>query len=61
MFLNFLLVLSIGKLTKSLNFVAIFLPTYCLFQDLEMGKKIGSGCEVLYYLDNGDPSRLMAF
>ena len=54
--------LSISKLTKILNCVAIFLSTRCIFQDLKTGKIIGGGHETggLYYLDRCGSSRLVA-
>ena len=60
---NFLFnLLSISKLTKHLNCVAIFLSTHCIFQDLKTGKIIGGGHEVdgLYYLDWRGSSSLVA-
>ena len=55
--------LSISKLTKILNCVAIFLSTHCNFQDLKTGKIIGEGHEAsgLYYQDRCGSSRLVAF
>ena len=37
--------LSISRLTKILNCVAIFLSTHCIFQDLKTRKIIGGGHE----------------
>ena len=53
--------LSISKLTKLLNCVAIFLSTHCIFQDLKTRKIIG-GHETggLYYLDWRGSSTLVA-
>ena len=55
--------LSISKLTKILNYAAIFLSTHCIFQGLKMGKIIGGGHEAggLYYLDQCDSYCLVAF
>ena len=54
--------MSISKLTKILNCVAIFLSTRCIFQDLKTGKIIGGGHEAsgLYYLDQRGSSCLVA-
>jgi len=51
--------LSISKLTRDLNCVAKFFPHLCIFQDLDMGKKIGSAkmCSGLYLLKNEIPLR----
>ena len=44
--------LSISKVTKSLNCCVTSYPTHCIFQDLATGKKIGNAeeREGLYYL-----------
>ena len=44
--------LSISKLPRDMNCVAKFFPSYCEFQDLCLGKTIGSAKEIdeLYYL-----------
>ena len=44
--------LFISQLTKQSNCLAKFLPSHCVFQDLLLGKTIGSAkeCEGLYYL-----------
>ena len=48
--------LSISQLTKMSNCSAKFLPSYCIFQDLSLGKTIGSAKEHegLYYFDEID-------
>jgi hypothetical protein len=45
--------LSIRKITKSLNYYVSFYPSLCIFQNLKMRRMIGMGYEVggLYYLD----------
>ncbi|KAH9753027.1 protein kinase domain-containing protein [Citrus sinensis] len=45
--------LSVSKITKDLHCIAKFSPSYCEFQDLCSGKKIGSAREVdgLYYFE----------
>jgi hypothetical protein len=46
--------LSIARITIELNCCVIFYSYYCFFQDLAMGKMIGSGSlnDGLYYLDS---------
>ena len=46
---------SVKKITKELNCRAIFLPDSCVFQELTMGRMIGSAEEHdgLYYLEDG--------
>ena len=48
--------LFISQLTKKSNCSAKFLPSYCIFQDLSLGKTIGSAKEHegLYYFDEID-------
>ena len=38
--------ISVGKLTKDLKCVVNFSPNGCIFQDMLLGKRIGSGKEV---------------
>ena len=38
--------ISVGKLTKDLKCVVNFFPNGCIFQDMLLGKRIGSGREV---------------
>ena len=49
--------ISVSKLTRSLNCCASFFPDYCLFQDLITKKIIGTGHETggLYILDTQIP------
>lgn len=44
--------MSVSKLTKSLNCCVILFPDFCVLQDLATGKTIGSGeqCGGLYYM-----------
>jgi len=44
--------MSVSKLTHSLNYCAILFPTFCVLQDLATGKMIGSGKQRggLYYM-----------
>lgn len=54
--------LSISKITKTLNCFVSFYPSMCIFQDLETRKMIGMGPEIcgLYYLDlHLSPSRAL--
>lgn len=54
--------LSVNKLTQSLNCAAIFFPTFCVFQDLHSKKLIGMG-EVrdgLYHLTQPSPTPFSA-
>lgn len=46
--------LSISQITKNLNCLDIFSPTFCLFQDLQTKEQIGHGKESggLHYLDS---------
>ena len=46
---------SVGKFTQTNNCVAKFFPSYCEFQDLGLGKTIGSAREIkgLYNFDDG--------
>jgi hypothetical protein len=46
--------LSVSCITKDLNYVAIFFPYWCMFQELGTGRKVGTGVlrDGLYYLDN---------
>ena len=48
--------LSINKLTKSLNCSVTFSLGYCVFQDLKTGRKIGGGTELggLYYFTDAE-------
>ena len=48
--------LFISQLTKQSNCLAKFLPSHCVFQDLLLGKTIGSAkeCEGLYYFDEAN-------
>lgn len=50
--------LSISKITKDLNCVAKFFPSYCEFQDMRTGKVIGTGKEIdgLYYFESESAS-----
>ena len=45
---------SISKLTRDLQCVAKFIPSYCEFQDLHTGRMIGNAkeCDGLYYLED---------
>ena len=49
--------LSISCITNELNCVAILFPSWCLFQELGTGKRLGTGImhDGLYYLDNNVP------
>ena len=49
--------LSISCITNELNCVAIFFPSWCLFQELGTGRRLGTGImhDGLYYLDNNMP------
>ena len=51
--------ISISKLTRDLNCVVKFFPNLCVFQDLDMGKKIGSAkmCSRLYLLNGFTPQK----
>jgi transposase InsO family protein len=46
--------LSISCITKELNCAAIFFPSWCIFQELGTGRRLGTGRmhDGLYYLDN---------
>ena len=51
--------LSISCITKELNCVAIFFPSWCLFQELGTGRRLGTGSmrDGLYFLyDNLSPT-----
>lgn len=50
--------LSISKITKDLNCVAKFFPSYCEFQDMGTGMVIGTSKEIdgLYYFENESAS-----
>ena len=37
--------MSVSSLTKNLNSSVTFYPSYCIFQDLRMGQRIGGGSE----------------
>jgi len=55
--------LSISQFTKQHNCSVTFFPSYCVFQDLTTGRRIGSGHEKggMYYLDDGvSPTGLTA-
>ena len=45
---------SISKLTRDLQCVVKFFPSYCEFQDLHLGRMIGSAkeCDGLYHLED---------
>jgi hypothetical protein len=45
--------MSISCITRELNCAAIFFPSWCIFQELGTGKKLGMGSlpDGLYYLD----------
>jgi hypothetical protein len=45
--------LSISGITNELNCVALFFPSWCLFQELGTGRRLGTGRmhDGLYYLD----------
>ena len=49
--------LSISQFTKQYNCSVTFFPSYCVFQDLTTGRRIGSGHERggMYYLDEEYP------
>ena len=46
--------LSISCITRELNCAAIFFPTWCIFQELGTGRRLGIGSmhDGLYYLDD---------
>ncbi|RVW98013.1 Retrovirus-related Pol polyprotein from transposon TNT 1-94 [Vitis vinifera] len=48
---------SISKLTRELQCVAKFFPSYCEFQDWHLGRTIGGAkeCDGLYYLEDHKP------
>ncbi|KAH7845799.1 hypothetical protein Vadar_006185 [Vaccinium darrowii] len=51
--------MSVSKLTKSLNCLITFFPNGCVFQDLKTGRKIGGGVEcggLYYFFDDVHPS-----
>ena len=51
--------MSVSKLTKSLNCSVTFFPNGCVFQDLKTGRKIGGGVErggLYYFTDDVHPS-----
>ena len=54
--------LSVGKITNSLNCLAIFSPENVIFQDLVTKRKIGEGfyLDGLYYISKSSPSGLQA-
>ena len=62
--LNFLVsLLSINQFTKQHNCSVTFFPSYCIFQGLTSGRRIGSGRERggMYYLnDRVSPTGLVA-
>ena len=54
--------LSVNAITKDLNCKGVFYPDYCFFQDLQTGRRIGSGRvhDGLYLMD-GDRNSTQAF
>lgn len=54
--------MSVSKLTKSLNYSVTFFPGSCVFQDLLTGKKIDGVAEHggLYYFSDGEHPSLVA-
>jgi hypothetical protein len=46
-------ILSISGITNKLNCVSLFFPSWCLFQELGTGRRLGTGRmhDGLYYLD----------
>jgi hypothetical protein len=52
--------LSISQITKALNYVALFYPTYYIFQNIHTKERIGSGRQRggLYYLESGTSSHV---